>query len=83
MPLYCVEIGRRQRKNLCRMLTSIVVPAKSPSGAVRYVESHCSDALVEGSVQRVFEAKHVIVDWPSGAVSIADARPSQEIVFDS
>jgi hypothetical protein len=72
MKLFCVEVGCRQGKNLCRMTTSIVVPAKTTADAIRYVEQHFPASLAQGTVQRVFEVMHVVVNWPQGDVEIAE-----------
>jgi hypothetical protein len=79
VPLYCIELGVRQAKNLCRMTTSIIAPAKSAADAIRYMEQHFPDALAHADVQRVFEARHVIINWPQGMVDIVGKDESNTI----
>lgn len=74
MALYCVEIGTHTLKNLSRMTSSVVVSAKTPAEAVSYVEGQCPELVRLAAVQRVFEAEHVIVDWPSGDVAIIERK---------
>jgi hypothetical protein len=80
MALFCVELGQRQTKNYCRMTTSVIVAAKTPENAVRYVEQHLPDALAHAAVQRVFRAQHVLVNWPNGTVKVAE-KGSSDILF--
>ena len=81
MALFSVEIGIRQRKNLCRMRSSIVVTAETSADAVRYVEQHFPNTVANAEIQRVCEVEHVFVDWPTGTVCIAEAQPSEQIFF--
>jgi 23S rRNA A2030 N6-methylase RlmJ len=70
--LFCVELGIRQRKNLCRMTSSVLIMAKTPADAVEYVTRRCPRLLRRATVQRVFETGHVVVDWPTGDVAIVE-----------
>ena len=74
--LFCVELGIRQRKNLCRMTTSMVLIAENSEDAIQNVKSRCPRALAQGEVQRVFEVEHVIVYWPTQTISIVESSES-------
>lgn len=80
MALYCVELGQRQTKNYCRMMSSVIVAAKTPENAVRYVEQHLPNVLAHAVVQRVFKATHVVVNWPNGTVEVAE-KGSSDVLF--
>jgi hypothetical protein len=56
------------------MIASIIVMAGTSADAIHYVEQHLPDVLAKAAVQRVFEVEHVIVNWPTGTVSIAEAH---------
>jgi hypothetical protein len=70
--LYCLEIGIRERKNLCRMTKSIVLLAPTPADAIRQANQLHPTLSRCGEVQHVFQASHVIVDWPSGTVDVPE-----------
>lgn len=71
--LFCVELGIPQRKNLHRVTNSIIVMADTPEDATSYVGRRCPELLHRAAVQRVFEeVEHVVVNWPTGEVSILE-----------
>lgn len=76
--LFCVELGIRQRNNLCRMSTSIVLMAENPDEAICSVKSR-PFSLAQGEVERVFEVEQIIVHWPSQTISIIEAEQPGEV----
>lgn len=52
------------------MLTSIIVPAKTPEDVIRYVERESPDALAHAYIERVFEVAHVTICWPTHTINI-------------
>ena len=78
MNLFCIELGVRQRKNLCRMTTSVVVPGTNSADIQRTIPPF----FEHGTVQRVFEAEHVIVNWPIHSIDIVEKEHSGMFLAD-
>ena len=70
--LHCVELGFAPLKNLYRLTSSIVVPAKTPEDALHYVLKNCPEAVRQSHVYRIYRVRHVLVDWPRGTCEIIE-----------
>ena len=70
--LHCVELGFSPLKNLCRLVSSIVIPAKTPEDALSYVQTHYPKAFRKFKVTRVYPVEAVFVDWPRGTCEIIE-----------
>ncbi len=72
MSMFCVEIGTRQRCNLWRMTTSVVIDAETLEAALLRVDAY-RPFLSDGcTVHRVFAVDQVIVDWPTGITAVVE-----------
>src|ERR1035437_5726783 len=62
--LYCIELEFYRRKNLWRIVTSLVIPSTFPDDALRYLRTYYPKALGKAQVHRTYRVKHVVVKWP-------------------
>jgi hypothetical protein len=54
------------------MMNSVVIPAKTPDDALRYLQAHCPEALRKSQVHRIYRVQHLMIDWPQGTCEIVE-----------
>ncbi len=80
MPVYCVELGSHQSRNLCRMTYSIIFPGQTILDAFEFVETQFSELLAQGGIQRVLTIKHALINWATGEITVVPELEGESVV---
>lgn len=78
MPMYCIEVGSRRAKNLCRMGQSIIVHGNTILDALELAEEQ--DRKI-GAVQRVFAVERIVIDWIAGNTTVVPKKCGESITL--